>query len=79
MDQDDIEYLVNYTCSDDIDVIIDKFMQTEYPIIKLDSVVDKIGDIFEKVVGEKQGYLRDESGTWHKFGDDNKMISTLIY
>lgn len=67
-----------YICTYEIDTIIDKFIQTGYPTIKLDSVVDRIGDIFEKVVGETQGYLRDENGVWHKFGDNNDKYTDLL-
>lgn len=59
-------------------MIIEKFIQSEYPTIKLDSVIGKIGDIFEKVVGEKEGYLRDENGKWHKFGNDNEKYTDLL-
>ncbi|MGL5694753.1 MAG: hypothetical protein ACRCXA_11790 [Peptostreptococcaceae bacterium] len=74
-EEDEIE---SYISLSEIDTIIETFIQTGYPTIKLDSVIDKIGDIFENVVGEKKEYLRDENGIWHKLGDDNDRYTDLL-
>ena len=41
-------------------------------------MMNEVGDIFEKVIGEKQGYIRDENGKFHKFGDNNEKYINLL-
>lgn len=77
-DEEEIEFYIYDLCSRDIENIINIFKQKQLPPIELDSVMDEVGGIFEKVIGEKQGYIRDENGKFHKFGDNNEKYTELL-
>lgn len=73
--EDDIERICDV---DSIDKIIEIFKEKELPVIEVDAVIDEIGLIFEKVIGEVEGYIRDENGIIHKLGDNNEKYAELL-
>lgn len=62
----------------DIDKIIEIFKEKLLPPIDIDAVYEEFSDIFEKVVGERRGFLKDLDGKWHKFGNDPDSDCELL-
>ena len=63
---------------EDINKMIDVFKEKVLPPVELDAVYEEFSDIFEKIVGEKSGFLRDRVGKWHKFGQDSYRDAELL-
>lgn len=63
---------------EDIDKMIDVFKEKVLPPVELDAVYEEFSDIFEKVVGEKRGFLKNKTGKWHKFGQDSYRDAELL-
>ena len=77
-DDEEIEWYIEDLCLYDIESITTIFKQKQLPMIHIDSVIDEVGEIFEKIVGENKGYIRDENGKFHKFGDNNEKYTDLL-
>lgn len=77
-DEEYIETFISDICLNDIEKIIRIFKEKQLPAIEIDSVIDELGSIFEKVIGENHGYIRDEHGKFNKFGEDNEKYTELL-